>query len=142
MAKGKKTTIKEIKKLSDETIMIHGNVYVILEDTADIETATIMKVTSHGNRILRFEDAKKRARIDLLRTLLVTKYTINDDERAAKFKRTYDLTLLEEEDKIELIKEANCHNNARAIIANYTDKASADYDKRVGINTFYISHES
>ncbi len=141
MAKGKKTTIKTIKKLTDNTIMINTNTYVILEDTEDIETATTMKVTSHGNRILRFKDENKKARIDLLRELHITKYTINDDERAAKFKRGYDLTLLEEADTIENIATATCHTQAIELIASYSDKKSENYDKRVGINTFYIFSE-
>ncbi len=141
MAKGKKTTIKTIKKLSDDTIMINTNTYVILEDTPDIESAITMKVTSHGNRILRFKDENKKARIDLLRPLTITKFTINDDERAAKFKRGYDLTLLEEADTIETIAQANCYNNAREIINGYTDKKGEHYDKRAGVNTFYISSE-
>lgn len=142
MAKGKKTTIKTIKKLTDNTIMINTNTYVILEDTDDIETAITMKVTSHGNRILRFKDENKKARIDLQRSLLITKYTINDDERAAKFKRGYDLTLLEDEDKIEMVAEANCYNKAREFLDSYSDKQHENYDKRVGINTFYVSSEA
>ena len=141
MAKGKKTTIKTIKKLSDNTIMINTNTYVILEDTADIETATTMKVTSHGNRILRFKDESKKARIDLVREVIITKYTINDDQRAAKFKRGYDLTLLEEADTIENIATANCYTNARTILDSYIDKKGENYDKRVGVNTFYVSSE-
>ncbi len=141
MAKGKKTEIKTIKKLSENTIMINTNTYVILEDTPDIQTATTMKVTSHGNRILRFKDEHKKARIDLLRTLTITKFTINDDERAAKFKRGYDLTLLEDADTIETIAEANCYINARSIIDSYTDKKGENYDKRAGVNTFYVSSE-
>lgn len=142
MAKGKKTVIKTIKKLSDNTIMINTNTYVILEDTADIETAITMKVTSHGNRILRFKDESKKARIDLVRELSITKYTINDDERAAKFKRGYDLTLLEEADIIENIATANCYASARIILDSYIDKKGENYDKRVGVNTFYVSSES
>jgi len=142
MAKGKKTTIKAIKKLSDNTIMINTNTYVILEDTPDIETAITMKVTSHGNRILRFKDESKKARIDLVRELSITKYTINDDERAAKFKRGYDLTLLEEADTIETIASANCYASARIILDSYIDKKGENYDKRVGVNTFYVSSEA
>jgi hypothetical protein len=141
MAKGKKTTIKNIKKLSDNTIMINSNTYVILEDTEDIETAITMKVTSHGNRILRFKDENKKARIDLLRELHITKYTINDDERAAKFKRGYDLTLLEEKDTIESVATATCHTQAIELIASFSDKKSENYDKRAGVNTFYIFSE-
>lgn len=142
MAKGKKTTIKAIKKLSANTIMINTNTYVILEDTPDIETAITMKVTSHGNRILRFKDENKKARIDLVRELSITKYTINDDERAAKFKRGYDLTLLEEADVIETIASANCYASARIILDSYTDKQGENFDKRAGINTFYVSSEA
>ena len=60
MAKGKKTIIKEIKKLDDEILLINGKEYVIVEDTENIETATTMKISSNGNRILRFEDEKDR----------------------------------------------------------------------------------
>ena len=42
MAKGKKTIIKEIKKLDDEILLINGKEYVIVEDTENIETATTM----------------------------------------------------------------------------------------------------
>jgi len=141
MAKGKKTSIKEIKKLSDDTIMINGNAYVIVQDIEDIESATTMKITSHGNRILRFEDQDKLAKIDVKRALRISKYTINDDERAAKFKRGYDRKLLEDDDKMEVIAKANCHTNARAIVASYAEKTGANYDKRVGVNTFYISED-
>lgn len=142
MPKGKKTTIKEIKKLDDETIKINGNTYIILQDTDDIESAKTMKVSSHGNRILRFEDTEKIAKIDLKRTLTITKYTINDTKRAAEFKRGYDTSKLKEEDKVETIHTANCHMNARAYIASFTDKKGENYDKRAGINTFYVSQES
>ena len=54
MAKGKKTLIKEIKKLNDNEILINGREYVIIDDTENIETATTMKISSNGNRILRF----------------------------------------------------------------------------------------
>ena len=60
MAKGKKTLIKEIKKLDDDILLINGKEYVIVEDTENIETATTMKISSNGNRILRFEDEKKK----------------------------------------------------------------------------------
>ncbi len=142
MAKGKKTIIKEIKKLSDKIIMINTNTYVILEDTPDIETAIMMKVTSHGNRILRFKDENKKARIDLVRELIITKYTINDDERALKFKRGYDLTLLEEKDTIEPIATADCYAKSRIILDSYIDKKGENYDKRVGVNTFYVLSEA
>ena len=58
MAKGKKTIIKEIKKLDDEILLINGKEYVIVEDTVDIETAITMKISSNGNRILRYWDCE------------------------------------------------------------------------------------
>ena len=45
MAKGKKTLIKEIKKLDDDILLINGKEYVIVEDTENIETATTMKIS-------------------------------------------------------------------------------------------------
>jgi hypothetical protein len=101
-----------------------------------------MKVNSHGNRILRFAQEDKKARIDLLRPLSITKFTILDDERAAKFKRGYDLTLLEDADLIETIAQANCYHQARSIIDSYTDKKGQHYDKSAGVHTFYVSSES
>ena len=74
MAKGKKTIIKEIKKLDDEILLINGKEYVIVEDTENIETATTMKISSNGNRILRFEDEKKKATIDVKRDIEIVKY--------------------------------------------------------------------
>ena len=65
MAKGKKTLIKEIKKLNDNEIMINGKEYIIIDDIENIETAVTMKISSNGNRILRIEDLNKKARIDV-----------------------------------------------------------------------------
>ncbi len=56
MAKGKKTTIRDIKRISDNIVLVNGKEYVIIEDEKDIEKAIIMKISSLGNRILRFED--------------------------------------------------------------------------------------
>ena len=85
MAKGKKTIIKEIKKLDDEILLINGKEYVIVEDTQNIETAITMKISSNGNRILRFEDEKKKATIDVKRDIEIVKYTFRDSSVAKKF---------------------------------------------------------
>ena len=42
-----------IKKIDDEILLINGKEYVIVEDTENIETATTMKISSNGNRILK-----------------------------------------------------------------------------------------
>ncbi len=85
MAKGKKTIIKEIKKIDDEILLINGKEYVIVEDTENIETATTMKISSNGNRILRFEDEKKKATIDVKRDIEIVKYSFKDASVAKKF---------------------------------------------------------
>ena len=54
MAKGKKTIIKEIKKIDDEILLINGKEYVIVEDTENIETATTMKTSNEFIRIKSF----------------------------------------------------------------------------------------
>ena len=46
MAKGKKTIIKDIKRISEDVISINGAEYIIIEDEKDIETAITMKITS------------------------------------------------------------------------------------------------
>ena len=94
MAKGKKTIIKEIKKLDDEILLINGKEYVIVEDTENIETATTMKISSNGNRILRFEDEKKKATIDVKRDIEIVKYSFKDASVAKKFAKGYDKTVL------------------------------------------------
>ena len=75
MAKGKKTIIKEIKRISDDIVSVNGAEYVIIENSKDIdiEKAITMKITSHGNRILRFEDPTKMATIDRKRDINIIK---------------------------------------------------------------------
>ena len=78
MAKGKKTSIKEIKLLKNDEILINGKEYVILETCEDILSAKTMKISSNGNRILRFDDEKKKARIDVKREIDIIKCTFKD----------------------------------------------------------------
>ncbi|MEA3498717.1 MAG: hypothetical protein U9R16_06650 [Campylobacterota bacterium] len=141
MAKGKKTTIKEIKRIDDKIIQINGKEYVIIEDEKDIETAITMKISSHGNRILRFEDTTKKATIDLKRDINIFKYTFTDSHRASRFKKTREKTIVTPSDKIEKMDKAISYINAREIIASYTSKDSPTYDKQSGITTFYVSIE-
>lgn len=47
MAKGKKTTIREIKRLSNDVVLVNGKEYIVIEDEKDIETAITMKISSH-----------------------------------------------------------------------------------------------
>ncbi len=141
MAKGKKTVITEIKKISDNVVSVNGKEYVLLEDVDDVETATTMKISSNGHRILRFEDEKKKARIDVKRDINIVKYTFSDLERAQKFKKGYDKSLLTKEDKKELITKTNCHVNAKLVTSSYTTKGSDNFDKNAGVTTFYLSQE-
>ncbi len=141
MAKGKKTVIKDIKRVSSDVVSINGAHYVIIEDTKDIETAITMKITSHGNRILRFEDAKKMATIDRKREIDIVKYTILDKHRASRFKKSLEKSILTQEDKKDIIAHANSHRKAREIVDSYKKKDGVNYDKKSGISTFYISQE-
>jgi len=141
MAKGKKTVIKEIKRISDEIVFINGAEYVIIEDEKDIETAITMKITSHGNRILRFEDTKKMATIDRKRDISIVKYTILDKYRASRFRKSLERSILTNEDKKTIIAKATSHINAREIVDSYKKKEGANHDKQSGITTFYISEE-
>lgn len=141
MAKGKKTTIKEIKLLNDDVILINGKEYVILETTKNIETAITMKISSNGNRILRFEDEKKKARIDVKRDIEIIKCTINDEERAQKFKKSNDKTILSNDDKKEIVTHAPSYIKARAIVAEFSDTKSDKYDSKVGKSIFYFLEE-
>ena len=141
MPKGKKTSIKEIKLLDNNEILINGKEYVILETTEDIQTAKTMKISSNGNRILRFDDEKKKATIDLKRTINVFKITFKDEERAKVFKKNNDKKLILEDDTKEIIATANSFVNARTIISDFQDKRSENYDKQVGITTFYLFEE-
>ncbi|MCK5111875.1 MAG: hypothetical protein KAQ94_10180 [Arcobacteraceae bacterium] len=141
MAKGKKTTIKEIKRINDDIILVNGKEYVIIEDEKDIESAITMKISSHGNRILRFEDLKKKATIDVKRDIKVIKITFTDKHRASRFKKSHDQSIISLSDKEETIGKASSHIKARDIISNLTSKDSPNYDKQSGLTTFYITHE-
>ena len=141
MAKGKKTIIKDIKRISDEIVSINGAEYVIIEDEKDIETAITLKITSHGNRILRFEDTKKMATIDRKRDINIVKYTILDKHRASRFRKTLERSILIQEDKKTIIANAPSHIKAREIVDSYKKKDGSKYDKQSGITTFYIAEE-
>lgn len=141
MAKGKKTLIKEIKKLDDDVVLINGKEYVILESTENIETATTMKISSNGNRILRFEDQNKKATIDVKRNIEVVKYTFKDPSNAKKFSKGYDKGFLTKDDKREILKTASSYINARKIINTFLDKKSPTYDSQNLKTTFYLSEE-
>jgi hypothetical protein len=138
MAKGKKTVIKEIKLLENDEILINGKEYVILESTTDIQTATTMKISSNGNRILRFEDEKKKARIDVKRSIDIIKCTFRNPERARMYAKKPDKHLIANDDKKEILETVNSFVKARAIVADFQDKNSKNYDSKVGISTFYL----
>ena len=142
MAKGKKTIIKEIKKLDDEILLINGKEYVIVEDTTDIETATTMKISSNGNRILRFEDEKKKATIDVKRDIDIVKYSFLDASVAKKFAKGYDKTVITKDDKREEIGNASSFKKARKIINTYISKDGVNYDPKNGKTTFYVTEEA
>ena len=142
MAKGKKTIIKEIKKIDDEILLINGKEYVIVEDTENIETATTMKISSNGNRILRFEDEKKKATIDVKRDIDIVKYTFLDASVAKKFAKGYDKSVITKDDKREEIGNASSFVKARKIINTYISKNGENYDPKNGKTTFYVTEEA
>jgi len=141
MAKGKKTIIKEIKLLEDDVISINGKEYIILEEIDDIETATMMKISSNGNRILRFKDENKKARIDVKREINIVKYTINDLERAKLFQKGNDKSNLNDADKRVVIAQAFSYIKARAIVSQFGDKESPKYNPEIGKTVFYLLEE-
>lgn len=141
MAKGKKTVIKEIKLLEDDVISINGKEYVILETTENIETAKTMKISSNGNRILRFEDANKKARIDVKREINVVKYVINDPERAKKFQKGNDKANLNDADKKTIVAQTHSYIKARAIAADFGNKESKNYEPNIGKDVFFLLEE-
>lgn len=141
MAKGKKTVIKEIKKLSDTELLINGKEYILLEDVENIESAISMKISSNGNRILRFEDENKKARIDVKRNINIVKYTINDVQRAKDFNRSHDKSLLKDSDYKEIVANAISYTSSKAIIASFSDKKSDKYDSEVGKSVVYLAQE-
>lgn len=142
MAKGKKTLIKEIKKLDDDILLINGKEYVIVEDTENIETATTMKISSNGNRILRFEDEKKKATIDVKRDIDIVKYTFLDASVAKKFAKGYNKSVITKDDKREEIGNASSFVKARKIINTYISKNGENYDPKNGKTTFYVTEEA
>ena len=142
MAKGKKTIIKEIKKIDDEILLINGKEYVIVEDTENIETATTMKISSNGNRILRFEDEKKKATIDVKRDIDIVKYSFQDASVAKKFAKGYDKTVITKDDKREEIGNASSFKKARKIINTYISKDGVNFDPKNGKTTFYVTEEA
>jgi len=141
MPKGKKTIIKEIKKLDNNEIMINGKEYIIIEDTKDIETAKTMKISSNGNRLLRFDDANKKARIDVKKNINIVKYSFVDKDAALKFKKGYDANFLTKDDLKEVIGNAVCHKDAMTMIYKFTDKKSDEYDSKSGHMNFYLFEE-
>ena len=141
MAKGKKTVIKEIERIADDIVSINGREYVIIEDTKDIEKAITMKITSHGNRILRFEDLTKKATIDLKRDINIVKYTILDKHRASRFRKSLERSIITPNDKKTIIIKTSSHIKAREIVDSYKKKDGSNYDKESGISTFYVSEE-
>ena len=142
MAKGKKTLIKEIKKLDDDILLINGKEYVIVEDTENIETATTMKISSNGNRILRFEDEKKKATIDVKRDIDIVKYSFVDASVAKKFAKGYDKSVITKDDKREEIGNASSFLKSRKIINTYISKNGENFDPKNGKTTFYVTEES
>jgi len=141
MAKGKKTIIKEIKLLDNNEIMINGKEYIILETTENIETATTMKISSNGNRILRFDDLTKKARIDVKRDIDIIKCTFKDINRAKLFSKGHDKSLITKDDKMEIVATATSFIKAREIVFNFTNKKSKTFDKQFGKTTFYLIEE-
>ena len=141
MAKGKKTLIKEIKLLENDEILINGKEYIILEGVENIETATTMKISSNGNRILRFEDENKKARIDVKRDIDIIKCTFKDINRAKQYSKGNNKALITNDDKKEIIATASSFIKAREIISSFTNKKSDSYDKQFGKTTFYIIEE-
>jgi len=141
VAKGKKTSIKEIKRLDNNEITINGKEYIITEDTKDIESAITMKISSNGNRILRFEDANKKARIDVKKNFNIVKYSFVDKDAASKFKKGHDQNFLTKDDLKEVIGNANCHKDAMEMIYKFTDKKSDSYDSKSGNMNFYLFEE-
>ena len=141
MAKGKKTVIKEIKKISDSELLINGKEYIIIETTKDIEKATTMKISSNGNRILRFEEEGKKARIDVKRNIIISKYFFSDPIRAKVFSRGYDKKIVTKNDTVDEIGKVVSYTEARNMIATYTSKDAENYDANSGKTSFYISEE-
>lgn len=141
MAKGKKTLIKEIKLINDDEVLINGKEYVILEGTSQIETAITMKISSNGNRILRFKDEKKKARIDVKRDIDIIKITFKDVIQAKLYSKSKDKSKITSDDTKEIIDKAPSYIKAREIVSSFSDKKNPLYDANLGRTTFYILEE-
>ena len=141
MAKGKKTTIKEIKLLDNDEISINGREYVVLETCENIETAKTMKISSNGNRILRFDDDSKKARIDVKRDIDIIKCTFSNPDKAQLFKKSNNKGIISNDDKKEIIAKASSYIKAREIIDAFKDKNNENFDSQAGITSFYFTDE-
>lgn len=141
MAKGKKTIIKEIKLLENDVVLINQKEYILLEKAEGVLTAKTMKISSNGNRILRFEDENKKVRIDVKRDINIVKYIIENAARAKSFKQTHDKNFVRPSDKKEIISQTISYSKANEIIEQYSKKDSPLYDKDINITNFYISEE-
>jgi len=143
MAKGKKTTIRSIKKISDDVVEINDKQYLVLDDISkiNIQEATSMKITSNGNRIIRFDNSKQTVALDVKRDIQVIKVIFADMHRASRFKKVQDSSFISDEDKEEIIATAPSFIKAREIVSKYRDKKSKHYDKNDGKNHFYITRE-
>ncbi len=141
MAKGKKTLIKEIKLLDNDVVLINQKEYILLEKADDVLSATTMKISSNGNRILRFEDENKKVRIDVKRDINIIKYTITNDARAASFKKTHDTNFVRPSDKKEILETTISYTKAKSIIEKFSSPKSDTYDKNINITTFYLALE-
>ena len=141
MAKGKKTVITEIKLLKDDVVLINGKEYILIENKHDVLKAKTMKISSNGNRILRYDDENKKSRIDVLRAINIVKYTITNEARAKSFKKNHDKNFVRPSDKKEIIGQSNSYTKANEIIETFTNKESATFDKKANISIFYVSEE-
>jgi len=141
MPKGKKTIIKEIQLQDNDELMINGKEYVIIESVKDIQSAISMKVSSNGNRILRFADESKIAKIDVKRDLNIVKYTFTDPKLAKAFSKGHDRTLINNDNMKKILETSNCNYNARNTVASFSKKESKNYDIDAGKMTFYLVEE-
>jgi hypothetical protein len=139
LAKGKKIAVKEIKRLEENVVLVNGKEYILLEECEDVESAILMKISSNGNRLLRFTDETKIANLDVKRDIDIVKYTFKQSDMAKKFAKSHDKTLLAKGATKEVIGNANSYSQAKSIIVNFTNKKSEMYDGNE--KTFYLSEE-
>ncbi len=142
MAKGKKVAVKEIKRLEDDVVLINGKEYILLEECEDVESAILMKISSNGNRLLRFKDETKIANLDVKRDIDIVKYSFKDPSVAKKFSKGYDKTVITPNDTREEIGNASSFKKARKIINTYISKDGVNYDQKNGKTTFYVTEEA